>query len=79
MIRNVEDGEKNKFIQLTTIATFLSGVTVSTLQIQTSVSARGPQDALDVAVNALLFSSLIFSTASAVQSMVVVVWLNSFM
>ncbi|KAH8109954.1 hypothetical protein DFH11DRAFT_842718 [Phellopilus nigrolimitatus] len=61
---------------MTTIATFFSAVTSATLQI--SFQESSDNSALTIAVNTFFFSSLIFSTASAVQSLLAMAWQRSF-
>ncbi|KLO12463.1 hypothetical protein SCHPADRAFT_941218 [Schizopora paradoxa] len=76
MIRTSQQNQTDRYLNITTISIFLSAVTASTLQIEGSgVSSKA---GIAVAVNSFLFSSLIFSTASAVQSMVAMSWLRSF-
>lgn len=76
MIRTTQQNQTDRYLNLTTISIFLSAVTASTLQIEgPAVSSNA---GLAVAVNTFLFSSLIFSTASAVQAMLAMSWLRSF-
>ena len=63
----------------TTISTFFSAVTSSTLQISFQGSPDDGGNALDTAVNVFFFLSLIFSTASAVQALLAMAWIRSFM
>lgn len=76
MIRTAQQNQTDRYLNLTTISIFLSAVTASTLQIEGQGFTS--KAALSVAVNSFLFSSLIFSTASAVQSMLAMAWLRSF-
>ena len=62
-----------RYLNMTTIATFLSGVTVSMIQLSSSQSTN----AIDTATNALFFTSLVFSTCSAVTSLLVMSWRSS--
>ncbi len=76
MIRTAQQNQTDRYLNHTTISIFLSAVTASTLQIEGQ--GFSSKAALSVAVNSFLFSSLIFSTASAVQSMLAMAWLRSF-
>ena len=58
---------------MTTIATFLSGVTATILQMTYQQTAG----ATAVATNTLLLSSLVFSVSSAVSSLLVMAWQRS--
>ncbi|KAL5504831.1 hypothetical protein ACEPAH_7494 [Sanghuangporus vaninii] len=62
-----------RYLNLTTISTFLSAVTAIFLPI----SAEQPDGALNIAVNTLLFASLTFSIASAINSLLTVSWSKS--
>jgi len=75
-IKSVQKDEADSLVNLTVIATFLSGVTASMLQIVNPAASGG--STLAVAVNTALFSSLVFSTGSAVQSLLVIMWMRSF-
>lgn len=75
-IRSAQNDETNVYTDITVISTFLSGVTASALQIVGP--AMSGDSTLAVAVNTALFSSLVFSTASAAQSLLVISWLQSF-
>lgn len=61
------------YLNLTMVATFISGITASLLQI----SVDDTDSPLAIGVNTFLFSSLTFSIASAIYSLLVVVWLGS--
>ena len=74
MINTVQQNRTSGYLNMTTIAAFFSGVTASTLQFTFTETSSG----LDNAVNTLLFSSLIFSIASAVNSLLVMSWKRSF-
>ena len=74
-IRLTQDFSSQRSLNLTTIATFFSSVTATTLQITTNYSATK----LVNAANALWFISLIFSTASAVYSLLTLTWYQSSM
>lgn len=73
LIKSIEKSKTEGYIAITTIATFLSGVTASMVQI-TSQNTAG---AVGTAVNALLLSSLVFSVASAASSLLVMAWQSS--
>lgn len=75
-IKSVQKDEAESYANLTVIATFLSGVTASMLQI-VNPAASG-DSVLTIVVNTSLFSSLVFSTASAMQSLLAMMWLKSF-
>jgi len=75
-IRSAQNDETNVYTDITVISTFLSGVTASALQIVGP--AMSGDSTLAVAVNTALFSSLVFSTASAAQSLLVITWFQSF-
>lgn len=62
-----------QYLNLTTVATFLSSVTATTLQI----TAGDPISTLDTLINTLWFLSLVFSTASAVYSLLIMTWRQS--
>lgn len=63
----------SRYLDLTTIATFLSGVTASMLQL----SVDDTSGVVAIGVNTLLFSSLVFSIASAINSLLVIAWRKS--
>ncbi|KLO12443.1 hypothetical protein SCHPADRAFT_415924 [Schizopora paradoxa] len=77
-IAATQQNQTDRYLNLTTISTFLSAVTISTLQIVTQGNDASSKGGLAVAVNSFLFSSIVFSTASAVQSMLAMTWLRSF-
>ncbi|KLO19393.1 hypothetical protein SCHPADRAFT_74929 [Schizopora paradoxa] len=62
-----------KFLHLTTIATFLSSVTATTLQI----SFGDQPSALSSATNTFWFCSLVFSIGSAMHSLLAMTWNQS--
>ncbi|KLO13172.1 hypothetical protein SCHPADRAFT_940637 [Schizopora paradoxa] len=76
IIKSVQNDRTLGYVNLTVIATFLSGVTASVLQIVGPTTSG--DSALAVAVNASLFSSLVFSSASAAQSLLAIIWMQSF-
>lgn len=76
MIRYVQDTEVSRYLNLTTISTLLSGVTASALQIVTQ--GAPPTTILGISVNTFFLASLVFSIASAVQSVLAVTWIRSF-
>lgn len=75
MISAAQQNQASTYLTMTTIATFFSGVTATTLQFTFNQTAT----VLDNIVNAFLFSSLIFSIGSAVNSLLVMSWKHSFM
>ncbi|KLO09163.1 hypothetical protein SCHPADRAFT_577719 [Schizopora paradoxa] len=75
-IKSVQKDQAQAYINTTVVATFLSGVTASMLQIVDPTNSG--DSALAVAVNVSLFSSLVLSTASAVQSLLSITWMKSF-
>ncbi|KAL5528736.1 hypothetical protein ACEPAF_7873 [Sanghuangporus sanghuang] len=72
-IRQSQEFVSQRYLNLTTIATFLSSVTATTLQI----TADGPVSILTTITNSFWFVSLVFSTASAVYSLLVMTWRQS--
>ncbi|KAL5507577.1 hypothetical protein ACEPAH_7033 [Sanghuangporus vaninii] len=72
-IRQSQEFVSQRYLNLTTIATFLSSVTATTLQI----TADGPVSILTKTTNSFWFISLVFSTASAVYSLLVMTWRQS--
>lgn len=76
MIKSAQESQTGRYLTLTTIATFFSAVTSATLQISFQESLA--EHPLTVATNTFFFTSLIFSTASAVQSLLVMAWQRSF-
>ncbi|KLO12960.1 hypothetical protein SCHPADRAFT_997701 [Schizopora paradoxa] len=75
-IKSVQNNGVQGYVNLTVIATFLSGVTASVIQIVGPTTSGS--STLAIAVNVSLFSSLIFSTASAAQSLLAMIWMQSF-
>ena len=73
MIRRAQDFSSQRYLNLTTVATFLSSVTATTLQI----TAGDPQSVLSIIMNTMWFTSLVFSTASAVYSLLIMTWSRS--
>ena len=74
-IRQSQDIASQQHVNLTTIATFLSSVTATTLQI----SASAPPSVLTTVTNTFWFVSLVFSAASAVYSLLEMTWRRSAM
>ncbi|KAL5528778.1 hypothetical protein ACEPAF_7915 [Sanghuangporus sanghuang] len=72
-IRQAQDFRSQRYLNLTTVATFLSSVTVSTLQI----TADDGVSSLASVTNTLWLISLVFSTASAVYSLLMMTWRQS--
>ena len=73
MIRQAQDFKSQRYLNLTTVATFLSSVTATTLQI----TAGDQQSVLSIIMNTMWFTSLVFSTASAVYSLLIMTWRQS--
>ena len=73
MIRRAQDFKSQRYLNLTTVATFLSSVTATTLQI----TAGDQQSVLSIIMNTMWFTSLVFSTASAVYSLLIMTWRQS--
>ncbi|KAL5483369.1 hypothetical protein ACEPAI_8600 [Sanghuangporus weigelae] len=73
IISSEQEVRSTRYLNLTTISTFLSAVTAIFLPI----SAEQPDGALNIAVNTLLFASLTFSIASAINSLLTVSWSKS--
>lgn len=73
LIRSVQNYKTERNLDMTTIATFLSGVTASMIQ----VTASATNTATGVAANTFFFSSLVFSIGSAVNSLLVMSWRRS--
>lgn len=73
MIGTAQQNKTSRYFDMTTIATFLSGVTAS--MIQATVS--DVDTAAGVAANTFFFSSLVFSIGSAVNSLLVMSWRRS--
>lgn len=73
-IRKAEDHATSRYLNMTTIATFFSAVTATTLQFSYAPQVK---DNLSDIVNAFWFSSLVFSIASAVNSLLGMTWRKS--
>ncbi|KAH8109955.1 hypothetical protein DFH11DRAFT_842480 [Phellopilus nigrolimitatus] len=76
LVRSLQGGQSDRYLSITTIATFFSAVTSATLQISFQEGSANPT--LTIAVNTFFFSSLIFSTAAAVHSLLAMTWQRSF-
>ncbi|KAL5504826.1 hypothetical protein ACEPAH_7489 [Sanghuangporus vaninii] len=72
-IQKAQNNMSSRYLNMTTIAFFLSGTTASMLQVTEDSSSS----TLGVAVNSCLFSSLVFSVSSAVNSLLVSGWRTS--
>ncbi|KAL5485489.1 hypothetical protein ACEPAI_8131 [Sanghuangporus weigelae] len=72
-IRQSQEFVTQRYLNLTMIATFLSSVTATTLQI----TAGGPASVLNIITNSFCFVSLVFSSASAIYSLLVMIWRQS--
>ncbi|PAV18453.1 WD40 domain containing protein [Pyrrhoderma noxium] len=73
MMRQAQDLSSQRYLNLMTVSTFLSSVTASTLQI----TANNSESVLSIIVNTMWFTSLVFSTASAVYSLLIMTWRQS--
>ncbi|KAG1783440.1 hypothetical protein EV702DRAFT_260346 [Suillus placidus] len=69
-IRFAQHHAASNLLNLSTVATFFSVVTATTLQL----SCRLTDGVLETAVNAFWFSSLVFSIAAAVNSLLGLTW-----
>lgn len=72
-IRYAQQDNAANLLTLTTIATFVSAVTATTLQF--SYQLQGNR--LQVALNAFWFSSLVLSTAAALSNVVALIWMQA--
>ena len=73
MIQRVQKEFTLRYLNMTAIATFFAGVTVAMLQF----TYEKTDTPLAISVNTLLFSSLVFSLASAAQNLLVLTWRQS--
>lgn len=64
-----------RYVNITTIATFFSSVTATTLQF--TYAEMNPDPALRGLVNFFWFLSLVFSVSSGVSSMLGMIWRRS--
>ncbi|KAI5122880.1 hypothetical protein M0805_003332 [Coniferiporia weirii] len=64
----------SRYLDMTTIATFFSAVTASMIQF----TINNNSDPVSVATNTFMFSSLVFSIGSAVNSLLTTAWRRSF-
>jgi hypothetical protein len=69
-IRSAQEHDAGNLFNISTIATFFSGVTATTLQM--SYMADGSM--LEQTVNTFYFASLIFSVAAAINSVLGLAW-----
>lgn len=74
-IQNSERNATSRYLTMTTIATFFSGITATTLQF----SFMETNGVLDNMVNFFWFSSLVFSISSAINSLLGMTWRKSSM
>jgi hypothetical protein len=72
-IRFAQQHGASNFLNLSTIATFFSAVTATTLQYSYQNVGTGTADA----VNGFWFTSLVFSLAAAVNSLLGLTWKQS--
>ncbi|KAH8109977.1 hypothetical protein DFH11DRAFT_843665 [Phellopilus nigrolimitatus] len=73
IICSAQQYKSSRYLDMMTIATFLSGVSASMLQ----VSVNDSTNATGIAANTFFFSSLVFSIGSAVNSLLVMTWRTS--
>ena len=73
MISVAQRNKTSRYFDMTTVSTFLSGVTAS--MIQTTADDAGT--AVGVLANTFFFSSLVFSIGSAINSLLVISWRRS--
>ena len=73
MISVAQRNKTSRYFDMTTVATFLSGVTAS--MIQTTADDAGTT--VGVLTNTFFFSSLVFSIGSAINSLLVISWRRS--
>ncbi|THH09703.1 hypothetical protein EW145_g1829 [Phellinidium pouzarii] len=72
-ITAAQQTESARYLTMTGVATFFSAVTATTLQLSYAYATH-PGSPLAVAVNALWYAALVFSTASAVNSLLGLTW-----
>lgn len=68
-----------RYVNITTIATFFSSVTATTLQFTYAQTDSEPSNSLRGVVNLFWFSSLVFSVSSGVSSVLGMTWRRSSM
>ncbi|KAI5122882.1 hypothetical protein M0805_003334 [Coniferiporia weirii] len=73
-IYSAQQHKTSRYLNMTTIATFFSAVTATMLQFTIDNNSRP----VSVATNTFMFSSLVFSIGSAVNSLLVTAWRRSF-
>ena len=71
-----KERETSRYVNITTIATFFSSVTATTLQMSISITN---QSAVWDVVNFFWFTSLVFSVSSGVSSLLGMTWRKSSM
>lgn len=74
MITTTQQNQASAYLIMTTIASFFSGVMATTLQLAFNQATA----VIDNIVNVMLFSSLILSISSAVNSRLIMSWKRSF-
>lgn len=72
-----EENAVQKYLFMTTIATFFSGITATTLQFSYQITSDLPRTGLHKAVNFFWITSLVFSIASAINSLMGMTWRKS--
>ena len=70
-IRFAQEHGANNLLNLSTVATFFSAVTATTLQFSYQLP---PNDLVSDAVNCFWFASMVFSIAAAVNSLLGLTW-----
>lgn len=71
--------DTTRYVNLTTIATFFSSVTATTLQFTYAETDAVPSNSLRGVVNLFWFLSLVFSVSSGVSSLLGLTWRKSSM
>lgn len=74
MIRAAQDSDKAKYMNMTAIATFFASVAATMIQYTYLLN----ETTIEGVANALILSSLIFSIASAANSLLAMAWRQSF-
>lgn len=78
LIRTSQASQSERYLSLTTIATFFFAVTSSTLQVAFQSDPDTDNESLNSAVNTFFLLSLVFSPASAVQALLAMAWMETF-
>ncbi|KAI5117259.1 hypothetical protein M0805_006422 [Coniferiporia weirii] len=73
VISSTLQNKDSRYLTMTTIATFFSGVTATMMQM----SYQNNTNSIEIATNAFLLSSIVFSVSSAVASLLTMAWNRS--